>query len=62
MASKAALAAALLLVVFVAADSSEVGHAVPLRRALGLGWMNGMKGGPPTGMQHSSIHPAATGN
>uniref|UniRef100_A0A0D9V1L6 Uncharacterized protein n=1 Tax=Leersia perrieri TaxID=77586 RepID=A0A0D9V1L6_9ORYZ len=61
MVSKAALATTLLLVVLVAAESSELGHGVPLRRGLGLGWMNGMKGGPPTGMQPSSIHPAATG-
>uniref|UniRef100_A0A0D9Y9T1 Uncharacterized protein n=1 Tax=Oryza glumipatula TaxID=40148 RepID=A0A0D9Y9T1_9ORYZ len=65
MVPKAAVAA-LLLVVVVAADG-EVGHgghaAVPLRRSLGLGlgWMTGLKGGPPTGMQPSSIRPAATG-
>lgn len=61
---KAALAA--LLLFMVVAANGEVGHgghaAVPLRRSLGLGWMTGLKGGPPTGMQPSSIRPAATGN
>ncbi|EAY74320.1 hypothetical protein OsI_02208 [Oryza sativa Indica Group] len=60
---KAALAA--LLLFMVVAANGEVGHgghaAVPLRRSLGLGWMTGLKGGPPTGMQPSSIRPAATG-
>ncbi|KAF2950462.1 hypothetical protein DAI22_01g189700 [Oryza sativa Japonica Group] len=56
---KAALAA--LLLFMVVAANGEVGHgghaAVPLRRSLGLGWMTGLKGGPPTGMQPSSIRP-----
>ncbi|XP_006644234.1 uncharacterized protein LOC102718310 [Oryza brachyantha] len=56
MASRATMAA-LLLLALVAAE----GHAVPLRRGLSLGWMTGMKGGPPTGTQPSSIHPAAPG-
>lgn len=49
MASKFAFAALLLLVVV----GGELGHAVPLRRGLGLGWMNGVNGGSPGGMQPS---------
>ncbi|KAF8690773.1 hypothetical protein HU200_041159 [Digitaria exilis] len=49
MVSKLAFAALVLLVVV----SGELGHAVPLRRSLGLGWMNGLKGGSPGGMQPS---------
>ncbi|KAM0846788.1 hypothetical protein ACQ4PT_055442 [Festuca glaucescens] len=47
---------ALVLVALVAraAAVGESGHAVPLRGAeQSLGWMNGMKGGPPSGMQPS---------
>nr|CAB3456403.1 unnamed protein product [Digitaria exilis] len=49
MVSKLAFAALVLLVVV----SGELRHAVPLRRGLGLGWMNGLKGGSPGGMQPS---------
>ena len=49
MASKLAFAALVLLVV----AGGEIGHAAPLRRSLGLGWMNGMRGGSPGGMQPS---------
>ena len=54
MASKTALVAVALLVL-VAGDLAH-GHAVPLGRATArrsLGWMQGMKGGPPSGMQPS---------
>ena len=56
MASKVVLVALVLiaLVASAAAATGERGHAVPLRRAEhSLGWMNGMKGGPPSGMQQS---------
>jgi hypothetical protein len=38
--------------VLLMAVGGELGHAVPLRRGL-IGWMNGMKGGAPGGMQPS---------
>ncbi|CAL5094769.1 unnamed protein product [Urochloa decumbens] len=56
MVSKFALAALVLLVVV----GGELGHAVPLRRGLGLGWMNGMRGGSPGGMQPSETKLQAT--
>ncbi|KAM3223875.1 hypothetical protein ACQJBY_057333 [Aegilops geniculata] len=60
MASKTALMAVLLLVL-VAGDLAH-GHAVPLGRATArrsLGWMQGMKGGPPSGMQPSETAASA---
>lgn len=39
--------------VLIMAVGGELGHAVPLRRGLSVGWMNGMKGGAPGGMQPS---------
>lgn len=51
MASRVAFAALVLLV----AVGGELGHAVPLRRGLSLGWANGMRGGAPGGM-----HPSRT--
>jgi hypothetical protein len=62
MVSKAALVA-LVLVALVAgaAAAGESGQAVPIRRAeQSLGWMNGMKGGPPSGMQPSVVTAATT--
>ncbi|CAM0145635.1 unnamed protein product [Urochloa decumbens] len=56
MVSKFAFAALVLLVVV----SGELGHAVPLRRGLGLGWMNGMRGGSPGGRQPSETKLQAT--
>jgi nitrous oxide reductase accessory protein NosL len=55
MASKVVLVALVFLALVAgAAAASESGHAVPLHRAeRSLGWMNGMKGGPPSGMQPS---------
>ncbi|EMS66437.1 hypothetical protein TRIUR3_28627 [Triticum urartu] len=59
MASKTALMAVLFLVL-VAGDLAH-GHAVPpLGRARrSLGWMQGMKGGPPSGMQPSETAASA---
>ncbi|KAG2598047.1 hypothetical protein PVAP13_5KG279100 [Panicum virgatum] len=51
MASKLAIAALVLLMVV----GVEHGKAMPVRRGLSLGWMNGMKGGSPGGMQPSDI-------
>ncbi|CAN6360235.1 unnamed protein product [Urochloa humidicola] len=56
MVSKFAFAALVLLVVV----GCELGHAVPLRCGLGLGWMNGMRGGSPGGMQPSETKLHAT--
>ncbi|KAM0854805.1 hypothetical protein ACQ4PT_050190 [Festuca glaucescens] len=56
MASNKVVFVALVLValVAVAAAAGESGRTVPLRRAeQSLGWMNGLKGGPPSGMQPS---------
>ncbi|TVU07875.1 hypothetical protein EJB05_41250 [Eragrostis curvula] len=52
MATKQAVAALFLLLLVV---GGELGHAdaVPLRRALSIGWMNGVRGGSPGGMQPS---------
>lgn len=59
MASKTALMA-LVLLVLVAGDLAH-GQAVPLRRHTRrrLGWMQGMKGGPPSGMQPSDTAASA---
>ncbi|KAL6608039.1 hypothetical protein ACP70R_041102 [Stipagrostis hirtigluma subsp. patula] len=57
MASRLALAAVVMLVVLLGA---EVGHAVPLKRTLNIGWMNGMNGGSPGGMQPSDTMLHAT--
>ncbi|XBI49883.1 hypothetical protein VPH35_113367 [Triticum aestivum] len=70
MASKTALMTVLLLVLvtgdlvhghaLMAGDLAH-GHAVPLGRHTrpSLGWMQGMKGGPPSGMQLSDTAAAA---
>ncbi|KAE8790755.1 hypothetical protein D1007_34964 [Hordeum vulgare] len=59
MASKTALMA-LVLLVLVAGDLAH-GQAVPLRRHTRrrLDWMQGMKGGPPSGMQPSDTAASA---
>ena len=52
---------AVALLVLVAGDLAH-GHAVPLGRATArrsLGWMQGMKGGPPSGMQPSEAAASA---
>jgi nitrous oxide reductase accessory protein NosL len=64
MAFNKAVLVALVLAALVAGAmaAGESGHAVPVRRAeQSLGWMNGMKGGPPSGMQPSVVT-AAIGN
>jgi hypothetical protein len=54
MASKVVLVALVLVaLVAVAMASSESGHAALHRAEQSLSWMNGMKGGPPSGMQPS---------
>jgi hypothetical protein len=56
MASKVVLVALVLVaLVAIAMASGESGHAMPLhpRAEQSLSWMNGMKGGPPSGMQPS---------
>ncbi|GJM98171.1 hypothetical protein PR202_ga15156 [Eleusine coracana subsp. coracana] len=54
MAPKPAAVVALLLLVVVGGGLRHHAHAaVPLRRALSVGWMNGMRGGSPGGMQPS---------
>uniref|UniRef100_A0A0D9V1L3 Uncharacterized protein n=1 Tax=Leersia perrieri TaxID=77586 RepID=A0A0D9V1L3_9ORYZ len=55
MASKIVLAFVSLVLLLVVVTGNELGHAVPLKRGHGLGWMNGVKGsGSPSGMQQPS--------
>jgi hypothetical protein len=64
MVSKAALVALVLVALALVAGAVAAGasgRAVPVRRAeQSLGWMNGMKAGPPSGMQPSVVTAATT--